>query len=187
MGDMDSFSCLHSPMDSPYAVAVGALDSTGQFLHGSNFGDCVDLYAPGEEVPAPWIGPSDTETSTLTGTSASAAIVTGLAARLMSRLRAPSLTYDKLKSSAYAAMKSLVRAEDFTVLVRNILLTPSDDGIEGVGSLCLYSEGHSGLAKIVNQELADLDKNSGKPQSFQRLKYYRNLNQREERERYYLG
>ncbi|WP_257449824.1 Ig-like domain-containing protein [Archangium lipolyticum] len=72
-------SCLMSPGRVPAALAVGASNSSDSVASISNSGDCVDLYAPGTDIPSAWIT-NDTSTNTLDGTSMAAAHVAGVAA-----------------------------------------------------------------------------------------------------------
>jgi hypothetical protein len=83
-GDENAFSCWKSPSSSDFIVSVGGISSdTDTQLHESNYGDCVDILAPGENIPAPFIGRTNSEMKLLSGTSAAAAIVTGITTRLM--------------------------------------------------------------------------------------------------------
>lgn len=83
-GNQDTFSCSLSPANSGFTLSVaGTGKNTELPLHGSNYGDCIDIYAPGEDVMAPFIGPSNTEHKPLTGSSAAAAVVSGIAARVL--------------------------------------------------------------------------------------------------------
>jgi len=73
----------------PGVITVGATARTdARWLddarHGSNFGTCVDLFAPGAEIQAPYKD-SDTSVSTGTGTSGAAPFVTAAAARILSQ------------------------------------------------------------------------------------------------------
>ena len=123
LGEADSFSCSHSPMDSPYILTVGALErQSEQELVGSNFGDCVDMYAPGEDIPAPWIGESNVEQRSLTGSSASAAIVTGIAANLMATIRSQTLVYPSSGRTVYEEMMKHVEPGYYVMFLRNIIL-----------------------------------------------------------------
>jgi hypothetical protein len=83
-GDENAFSCWKSPSSSEYVLSVGGVTSaTDTQLLESNYGDCVDLLAPGENIPAPFIGNTNQELKSLSGTSAASAIVTGVATRLI--------------------------------------------------------------------------------------------------------
>ncbi|MFY0522720.1 Ig-like domain-containing protein [Archangium gephyra] len=78
-GDQQSTACQRSPGRVPAALTVGASDaSDGRYLF-SNSDSCLDLYAPGVDIPSAW-STSDSSTSTLTGTSTAAAHVAGVAA-----------------------------------------------------------------------------------------------------------
>lgn len=58
-----------SPASSPNAITVGALDATtDERASFSNFGDVVDIYAPGVDVLSVGIN-DDSDTATLSGTS----------------------------------------------------------------------------------------------------------------------
>ena len=61
------------------AITVGASDINDNWAGFSNFGTCVDLEAPGVNIPSAW-NTSDNATAVLSGTSMSAPHVTGVAA-----------------------------------------------------------------------------------------------------------
>jgi hypothetical protein len=110
-------------MDSPYILTVGALQRVSELeIPGANFGDCVDVFAPGEDISAPLIGPSDSEVGMLTGSSASAAIMTGMAAHLMAQICNPGLIYPGSGLSIYEEMIRNVEERQYIMFVRNILL-----------------------------------------------------------------
>lgn len=80
----DGCPCLHVPASLPAVLAVGSLDQSGQPLTSSNWGpDYRDhaILAPGEQIRvADWNG----GVAWASGTSYSAALVSGMAALLMS-------------------------------------------------------------------------------------------------------
>lgn len=134
LGEHDSFSCSYSPMDSPYIVTVGALQRVSELeIPGANFGDCVDLYAPGEDIPAPWIGDSNSAESFLTGSSASAAIVAGMAVHLMAGIRNPNIKYPATGQTIHEEMLRHVEAGQYVMFMRNILLGSRADARQAMG------------------------------------------------------
>lgn len=189
IGDQDSFSCSFSPMDSPYILTVGAVDMMGERIQGSNFGDCVDVHAPGESIPAPWIGSSTKEERTLSGSSASAAIITGMIAIVMGTLRSPDLLYYKTGRSIYERMLEIVREEDFNIFVRNIFLTGVRNEFknDNEDALCLIqAKGlEDAVKEVATAQLLDIDASIGKPSTSQRLKIYKYQNHRISLENYY--
>lgn len=83
-GDENAFSCWKSPSSSEFVVSVGAISGdTDTIMHESNYGTCVDILAPGENIPAPYIGASNDNYMPLTGTSAASAVATGIVTRLI--------------------------------------------------------------------------------------------------------
>ncbi|XP_059709473.1 proprotein convertase subtilisin/kexin type 9 [Haemorhous mexicanus] len=86
-GNYKDDACLYSPASEPEVITVGATDSEDQPASigtlGTNFGRCVDLFAPGDDI----IGASSDCSTCFTarsGTSQAAAHVAGIAAVLLS-------------------------------------------------------------------------------------------------------
>ena len=76
-GNSGDDACYYSPARAPAALTVGATDQYDQQSYFSNFGSCVDLYAPGEEIPSAWLRGG---VSIQSGTSMAAPHVAGAAA-----------------------------------------------------------------------------------------------------------
>ena len=78
-GNSADDACNHSPAASPAAITIGATTRYDQQAGFSNFGPCVDLYAPGSGVKSAWIT-SDTSYAEASGTSMASPHVAGAAA-----------------------------------------------------------------------------------------------------------
>jgi subtilisin family serine protease len=72
-------ACNQSPASTPAAITVGATTSTDTEASWSNYGTCVDIYAPGVSITSSWNG-SDTDTRTISGTSMATPHVAGASA-----------------------------------------------------------------------------------------------------------
>ena len=76
-GNWSDDACYYSPASAPNALTVGASNSGDSQAWFSNFGSCVDLYAPGEQVTSAWLYGG---TRTIDGTSMATPHVAGAAA-----------------------------------------------------------------------------------------------------------
>jgi subtilisin family serine protease len=75
-------ACRTSPAASPEAMTIGASDSADRAAGFSNWGACVDWYAPGVSVESAGVG-SDTARATMNGTSMASPHVAGVAAQYL--------------------------------------------------------------------------------------------------------
>jgi subtilisin family serine protease len=82
-GNDNSNACNSSPARAPSAITVAASDSNDVLASFSNFGDCVDVIAPGVAIKSTWVG-STTATRSLGGTSMASPHVAGAIARYLS-------------------------------------------------------------------------------------------------------
>lgn len=81
-GNDNSNACNYSPARAPSALTIGATTSTDSRARYSNFGTCVDLFAPGSSITSAWIT-HNTSTNTISGTSMAAPHVAGVAALIL--------------------------------------------------------------------------------------------------------
>jgi subtilisin family serine protease len=81
-GNDETDACTTSPARAPEALTVGASTRTDQRADFSNYGSCVDLYAPGEGILSAW-SDSDTSSVEADGTSMASPHVAGAVARYL--------------------------------------------------------------------------------------------------------
>ena len=76
-------ACTSDPAALPDAITVAAVDKLHAEASWSNYGPCVDLYAPGDNVDVAWIGASNTVTGLGSGTSFAAPLTTAAVALIL--------------------------------------------------------------------------------------------------------
>lgn len=78
-GNNNADACTASPAREPSAITVGAITSIDYRASFSNWGSCVDIFAPGVGITSAW-NTSATATNTIGGTSMASPHVAGVAA-----------------------------------------------------------------------------------------------------------
>jgi subtilisin family serine protease len=78
-GNSNANACNSSPARAANAITVGSTTTTDARSSFSNFGTCLDLFAPGSGILSAY-STSDTATATLSGTSMASPHVAGVAA-----------------------------------------------------------------------------------------------------------
>lgn len=78
-GNSNRNACNYSPARVANAITVGATTSTDARASYSNYGSCLDLFAPGSSITSSWYT-SNTATNTISGTSMATPHVAGVAA-----------------------------------------------------------------------------------------------------------
>lgn len=78
-GNDNSNACNYSPARAANAITVGSTTSSDARSSFSNYGNCLDIYAPGSSITSAWYN-SDTSTNTISGTSMAAPHVAGAVA-----------------------------------------------------------------------------------------------------------
>jgi hypothetical protein len=116
-GNSSADACSYSPARVPAAITIGATDVRDARASYSNFGSCVDMWAPGTQITSALIS-STSASSTISGTSMASPHVAGLAARVLAMN--PALTPTDV--SARLVQKSSSSA---TPIV-NLVETPED-------------------------------------------------------------
>ncbi len=78
-GNSNADACTSSPARAAAAITVGATTSTDARASYSNYGACLDLFAPGSNIKSDY-NSGDSATATLSGTSMASPHVAGAAA-----------------------------------------------------------------------------------------------------------
>ena len=81
-GNSGANACNYSPARVQDAITVGATTSTDARASYSNYGTCVDIYAPGSGITSAWKN-SNTATKSISGTSMASPHVAGAVARIL--------------------------------------------------------------------------------------------------------
>jgi serine protease len=78
-GNDNSNACNYSPARAASAITVGSTTSNDARSSFSNYGSCLDIFAPGSSITSAWYT-SNTATNTISGTSMASPHVAGVAA-----------------------------------------------------------------------------------------------------------
>ncbi|MDQ0662919.1 subtilisin family serine protease [Arthrobacter ulcerisalmonis] len=116
-------ACTASPARVPGAVTVAASDSADKQASFSNFGSCVDLYAPGVGITSTYYT-STTATASMSGTSMAAPHTAGAAAVLLSQN--PALTPAQVAGALVSNATAGVIAGATTGTPNRLLYTAAD-------------------------------------------------------------
>ena len=95
-GNSSANACNSSPARVASAITVGATTSTDAKASYSNYGTCLDLFAPGSSIKSAWYT-SSTATNTISGTSMASPHTAGAAALVLSAN--PSFTPAQVRDS----------------------------------------------------------------------------------------
>jgi len=98
-------ACNFTPARTPNALTVGASEETDLRARYSNYGACVDIFAPGNQIVSAWSS-SDAATANRSGTSMAAPMVAGAAALYLAAnpSASPATITQVMKSTATAGV-----------------------------------------------------------------------------------
>jgi PKD repeat protein len=121
-------ACNYSPARVGAAMTIGATTTADSKTSWSNYGSCVDWFAPGNGIKSAW-NTDDNATNTISGTSMATPHVTGVAALYLQSH--PNATPQQLRDALYAAtLKGVVTNSNTT---NNHLLYSPPSGFGGGG------------------------------------------------------
>jgi subtilisin family serine protease len=99
-GNSNANACNFSPARVANAITVGSTTSTDARSSFSNFGTCVNIFAPGSSITSAWFT-STSATNTISGTSMASPHVAGVAALYLAG--APSATPATVRNYIYSS------------------------------------------------------------------------------------
>jgi len=116
-GNSNSDACGFTPSGIEGVISVGATERAGvlpnpEFDNRASFSNygarCVHIMAPGRDITSAWIGSSNRETNTISGTSMACPHVAGLAAGFLSSepIVSPAALLEQLQKSAQPGLIS---------------------------------------------------------------------------------
>ncbi len=99
-GGIAQDACKYSPARVSTAMTIGATDKSDKKTSWSNYGNCVDWFAPGLSITSAWYT-SDVATNTISGTSMATPHTAGVAALYLQGN--PAATAQQVRDALYAA------------------------------------------------------------------------------------
>ena len=140
-GNESTDSCTKSPASAPNAITVGATASDDSRAFYSNFGACIDIFAPGSSIISAGIS-STTATAQMSGTSMASPHVAGVAAIILGNAKglSPAQVDARLTADASVGIVS-----GLTTATTNTFLYQSPTS--GTGAMSWDDEAEAGAAE----------------------------------------
>lgn len=130
-GNNNVDACTISPARVGAALTVGASTMADNRASFSNYGSCVDLFAPGANIQSDWYS-DDTSSIVASGTSMSAPFVSGTAALLLEKFPAATPGVVMQTITSQATLDTLGNVPDGTP--NRLLFSPLDSASDTGGS-----------------------------------------------------
>lgn len=132
-GNEDENACYSSPASADKVVTVGATNNDDSRAYFSNYGKCVDIFAPGVDVLSVWIG-SNSATNTISGTSMATPHITGLLTYFLSLAPSSSSEFSASASSLTPAqLKKAIIAYGTQNAISDVSGSPNVLAYNGAG------------------------------------------------------
>jgi aqualysin 1 len=134
-------ACGYSPARVAAAITVGNSNSSDARSSTSNYGTCVDLFAPGSSITSAWYL-SDTSTNTISGTSMATPHVAGVAALYLQNnpTASPATVTNAIISTSTTGRLTGIGTGSPNRLLYSLLTTGGGTG----GAPCTSCEAYSG-------------------------------------------
>ncbi len=130
-GNSRSDACRYSPAAEQSAITVGATTRDDARASYSNWGSCVDIFAPGSGITSAWKGGADAS-NTISGTSMASPHVAGAAALALqyNTTALPAGVAAILIDNATVSRLSSIGKDSPNLLLYSLLATDSGSGTE---------------------------------------------------------
>jgi len=152
-GNSNANACSGSPNRVGPALTVGSTTSSDTRSNFSNWGSCVDIFAPGSDITSAWFN-SNSALRTISGTSMAAPHVAGVAALYLdqSPTASPAQVEVAIESAGVTGRLSSIRTGSPNLLLQSLLGNGGDngggdggdngggDGGDNGGGSCVYED-----------------------------------------------
>jgi len=157
-GNSATDACGYTPARTPNAITVGASDETDLRALYSNYGACVDMFAPGNRIVSTWAS-SDTATANLSGSSMAAPMVAGAAAIFLGANpnAAPSTVAQAIKGAGTVNVLDTLdtTASSPNLLLYSTVIAPTSESVSISGRVTnSYGRGVRGILISVTDPIS---------------------------------
>lgn len=128
-GNENQTACESSPARATSVIAVGSTTITDGRSSFSNYGACVDIFAPGTDILSTWYT-SPTATNTISGTSMASPHVTGVVAMYLSKnpQSTPAEVRQALLAGAVSGRLTGIQTGSPNLLANTLYILNQDNG-----------------------------------------------------------
>ena len=143
-GNSNANACSGSPNRVGPALTVGATTSSDARSSFSNWGSCLDIFAPGSSITSTW-STSNSATNTISGTSMAAPHVAGVVALYLDQdpSASPSEVENALESAAAVGKLSSINTGSPNLLLQSLLGNGGGGDNGGGGGTCTFEDDFS--------------------------------------------